>query len=863
MASISSTEAPRGSNVWVGLDAFGAQTVSRLGRWFADDDAGRELAAANRLLPRLALPVSDAELGDLGEANDDAQSGGQSDVTPFAGAHSRVTGPDDAVTPYDPAGDRIQQALAEVLAERQSRAALTWADRRVLVPHVWLVADLLSPETAGLAPWVAALARRFRSLQVEVRIFLLLRNLSWGRPAAEQAEAERRIRALVTDLLERSSAGQGAAVAFIVSDRDGIGGLYTADETSAVAQRFTDLLLLGDVAHTSPAGFERVFTAPFTRGPGGWETMPAFGSVAGEALEWDAPALFRENAERRQQRLFTALAEPAPPTFDPDYPELKRVALAAGGWPALDLPRWSPRFWRSARDEFARANELRDGWLARARRWRHDILVTHEDRRANVEHQAQLVYRAYVGGLDDVTRTTLEDTSIPGYFSPMQRVYERAAADLRVRRAELGFVASPSDAPRLDAPGAIEDPEQALAAAENRLTGTLERKINPLLLAQVAILTFALAWIWTFLILSHLPQTFLGRLLRFLGAATTLPIDLQPRFAAMAEWQPASNAQLWFWSGIALGVPIASIAIFTALRQRVLLERSWKTTHDRARRWKQAAEGALQDDLKQVELALARQNLEAAEGEIEARHEQLRRLRKIGHEASFPPALPDAAISGQILPAKPPPQPMTDLQVAQIIAAFRRNQADDPGLRAAPRDMVHGLFHEAARIAGDTEPDLRLELPTLQRRIIASLPPDGAVRVQQIDSTHPVEFGPPGIARYLAVPQRVAADLRAPGGVAVIPVPAEDRFYAVVVQSGMSARRAFSLPAPDIPPPTRDGYEPNGSPAPGDDSGPAPAASPEENGAGANEAPDEADGDGPANEVVGVAGSADRGSAAG
>ncbi|HET7094486.1 MAG TPA: hypothetical protein VFI22_13430, partial [Thermomicrobiales bacterium] len=64
-----------------------------------------------------------------------------------------------------------------------------------------------------------------------------------------------------------------------MSDRDGIGGLYGDDETTALAHRLADLILLGDVAHGAAAGAARAFVAPIGGGPGGWDTQPVFGSA--------------------------------------------------------------------------------------------------------------------------------------------------------------------------------------------------------------------------------------------------------------------------------------------------------------------------------------------------------------------------------------------------------------------------------------------------------------------------------------------------------------------------------------------------------------------------------------------------------
>src|SRR5581483_385007 len=144
-----------------------------------------------------------------------------------------------SAAPYDPAADAIQQALAELLAERQSRAALRYADRDLLVPHVWLVADVDSPETADLAPWLARLRRRLADLHVEARLYLLLRNRSWGRSPEAQAAVIERLRRLTEEAL--APPGDDPALAFVLSDRDAIGGLYADDETAALAHRLADL----------------------------------------------------------------------------------------------------------------------------------------------------------------------------------------------------------------------------------------------------------------------------------------------------------------------------------------------------------------------------------------------------------------------------------------------------------------------------------------------------------------------------------------------------------------------------------------------------------------------------------------------
>lgn len=775
MVSTASPEPPRGSNVWVGLDELGTETVSRLGRWFVGDGIGKDLAAANRLLPnlRISTPADIAVPG----------------ITPVVGPAKPVM-PVEDVTAHDPAADRIQQALGEVLSAQQSRAALAWADRELLVPHVWIVADLTTPDLGQLAPWLVALERRLRTLKVEARIYLLFRYLSWAATPETQIAAEQRLQALVTETITPGRHGQGTTLALVASDRDGIGGLYSPEETSALIQRFTDLILLGDVAHRNRG---EIFAEQVIDQDVPWLAAPAFGSMAGVSLVWDAPALFRQNAERRRARIFAALDTPVPHSFEPACPQLAMPDLVEGRWPVLDSPRWSPRFWQPPTREYARATRTSAAWLGLARRWRHDMLVIHEDRRSHLENSAAVTLHDYVENLDDVERTALDDESLPGFFPLLRRVLERAAADIRVR---ISTLPTDLDDPleRLDAPNAITDPGSIVSSGEERLARVLERRINPLLLAQVGLFTFLITWGLIVLALRNLPDSLIGWLLVRVASIGLVPAEMQEWARQVADWRPPSDVQIAFWSGLVLGGVIIMRMSFSIMTQRVAVERAWKGIHDRARDWRDAAISVIAEDLAKTERKLVLQNLDEAAGEIAARQEQLQRTQALGRrpvEAVLPP---DSAVSAHIEPVQPPPPPLSDLQAAQIVRAYRQAQRNDPAFRAAPRNSVHELFALAARIAGDAEPDLRIELPLVQRRFLSAIPPDGAIRIPQLDSTVRAELAPLQIVRYLAMPARVAGDIAAVDGTERVPIPVDDRFYALSVQTGMSARRVLSLP---------------------------------------------------------------------
>jgi hypothetical protein len=846
---------PRGSAVWVGLDPFGDEVVSRLPRWFTDDATGRALQDANQILPGLRI-VADA-----------------GDSTPPGTLESDTLIAHDTAPPPEEAGAvairRIENAVAALLAAQQSRAALAWADREILTPHVWLVADLCSPETATLATWLQQLHDRLEELNVEARLYLLLRHLSWGLNREQQLDAAIRTRALVEQLVGDTTPGRVSIMAYVLTDRDAIGGYYdeAKRETISLAFRLTDLLLLSDAAHGNAPGSEHAFVAPVNGAPGPWETLPIFGSAAAACLQWDTPALERETAEQRRAHLFSLLSAAAPPTFDPDYPHLGSVKLAEEGrWPQLDVPRWSPRFWRSARQEHDRYRDLLDRWMPTAARWRHEMLVTHRDRCRSVDRHAAAVLSEYELDLDTQERRILADDSLRGFFAPLHRLYDRATADLHVQQLELGDPPASPPAP-LDAIAAIPLPKDALASSDDKLVTALERKINPWLLLQVTIVTIAISWglvAWTLIELKRkLPDAVFME--GFIGAYRW------DRFRDLADWFIAVVAaipdepQIVIYTGAPIVAAIVSISVLTALRQRIVLERAWNIPYRRASSWRDAATRALQEDVRRVEQSLARANLSAAEAMIAARRDRLTAFEKLGYKPLSVPPDDDEAVTGVLRPAVWSAAGLSDLQVSQIVAGFKQICSRIPSSQWIPEYLLQELFTEAASQAGDPPLDLRQELVPVRRRILRSMPPDGAVRVQQLPSTSPAERAAPKLARFLAAPTAVAGDLRFEPHVAVVvPLPIDTRFYAAVLQSGMSARRILSRSTPWDSDPLNPAITPQPDPTPaGPDGGtedpePAPAAPVTEVHAAPSDAPESSvNADDPASEASPIIESSD------
>lgn len=837
------TPRPRGSAVWVGLDDFGDDVVSRLSRWFTDGDIGQELADANKLLPRLRIKP-------------EAEEAGPRDIT------SDILLEGEEILPGGPADDlsirQIMTQVGELLNARQSRRALAFTDRELLVPHIWLVADLTSPETTDLAEWSKRLLDTCRRQNVPPRIFFLFRHLSWQLSDAHQREAIARAEKLVSTLVDESSPGIYGFMAYVLTDRDAIGGLYqdTGErrETAGLAYRFSDFIMLTDVPHghvdtgeeqrpnfadprpgTPPLGMERAFVSPTGRRPGGWENIPVFASVASNCVLWDGLTVGIENAESRRNQLFAALNTPVPLGYDPNYPEVGVVNVATGAkWPSLDVPRWAPRFWRAARPEYDRVQELIEGFIRDAGKWRHAMLVTHQDRRDHTPTQAHAALDAYERDLNAIERTVLDDSSLEGFFDPLNRIYDRADSNIRILLAPPPETAATPMSTE-DAIAAAKPPADAMTNADTQLVRAIERKINPLLLLQVLVMTVIICTTVLSWILIGLRSSYYGsfgaisafwedslRQVRGIGPdALTLE---NPRFKALVEliqdeWFVGKLQQPWLkafpwkipgigsWladlpepsqivliSALIFGVPLVAIGIFTALRQRVKLEQAWRVIYRRATAWRDNIAHRFPKDIEALEAAINRQSLESARDILRRRRAELEAFRILGL-TPFTASIDDPhTITKTLRAGIPGVQGLSDLQVVQTIARFKREAASLPSQRWTAGYLLDMLRAQAAEVAGDVVPSLGDELPVHRRTILTSMPPDGAVRRPPCATTDPHGFAPPAVVRFLSVPGEVIEPFvrTNPDLVTVLPLPIEDRFYTVVIQSGLTASNLFS-----------------------------------------------------------------------
>jgi hypothetical protein len=686
--------------------------------------------------------------------------------------------------------EQITEALRDLLESEHSRLA---AQQRhgMLEPHVWLVCDLGSAETAHLGPWLKRLHEKLTRLQVFARVYILGFNRTWSQPVPEQVEVERRVRTVVADVLAPGQIGDGKSVFFVITDRNAKGGVFADRDSLALACRFAEAVMLGDLTHSHNPNIATMFASPLSSVSEGWERFPVFASIAGNALNWEAERTLQEHAEERRSRLVTALDEAANSSWKPEVPALSQPSISATHeWPTLELPRWAPSFWRSGEQEFQRLHDVISPWLSEAAGWRHAMLVEYDDAIARVRLQADEAWQTYRDDMDGRTKGLLLDDLIPGFFSPVRRLYERALSTLRVQRADLGggdlLPVDPSSTKIMTA--SISSPDEALAGTDADLIANIGRKPNARLVLLVATSSGLLAWLWTLEIARN--ALLIGGALLRLG----LPQPISHMTVGLSQWQPPGLVQAGVWAAVALGAALLWVLIWYALRSRVRLERGFQKIAAAAETWRDDVMTRLPAAVSELELAMSRSNLNRAEVEVNGRAERLDRLREAGDEPALAAIPEDPVVTSNIKPPLPPPVPLSHRQAEQVTLAFRRSCIDDPTWRTDPRRTWRCLYERAARIAGDPVPDLRAEVPRLIERLRSEIPPGESVRVLPGKGSDETLGEPPLEIRLLEVPAQIAADLDTTQlGATIVPIPISDRFYTLTVQVGMRAGRVLVI----------------------------------------------------------------------
>jgi hypothetical protein len=774
-------ERPRGLAVWAGLDAFGEQALAPLRRWVGESSPAPELAEANRLLPRLTIPE---------------EGGG-------------------------PAAAAIVSAIGELLASPLRARALDYSDRDVLVIHVWLIGDTQSEETGRLASWLAGFFREMAWRQVEVRVFLVFRNRSWSQPPEAQAEVARRFEALTNDVIARDKPGDGATLVFVVNDRDGIGGRDTDVQTEQTVVQMLEFALLSDAAHRPIAEAGTAFSPPNLPPVGGWDTIPAFASFATEASRWEAESLNAAAAAHRLGQLRDALEQSSPAGWDPRPPALQQDDLARTlHWRELDLPKWAPRFMAAPIEEYAGLRARIDEWLVKATSWRHDMLVTFEDNRIRIQHTAERSIIDYMADLDGRIRGVLREDAVPGLFSPLKRLLDRSQADLQVRRVDLRQNEPTQEAGEFPTPEDSALPRAELADADESVATAIERKINPMMLVQVAALTGLMGWIW--LALSASAGTAFWPVLALIEAIAHLvarvpflPDELQLTLASIDLTRPlTTNLDLsnvaghtWLYSGLGLLLPLIAVTVFTAIRQRVKIERAYLVFYRRAAAWRDGLAGDLPTILEVFEYERSVENLMEASMEVSDRADRLEALRLAGVRPIIDKPEPDAFLTRAIIPEAAGLSPLSDQQVEQILRAIRQHCVEDLRFGGDHRAVWQCMYREAARVAGDQVPALREELPSLISDLKRHAPQPGAIKVRQFGGAMRPGFADPRLTSFTGVPAGIAHDLAGRIDSTLLPLPTPDRFYQVIIQTGISPQWALALPSKPEPGEERPWFE--------------------------------------------------------
>jgi hypothetical protein len=260
-------------------------------------------------------------------------------------------------------------------------------------------------------------------------------------------------------------------------------------------------------------------------------------------------------------------------------------------------------------------------------------------------------------------------------------------------------------------------------------------------------------------------------------------------FPGVEEYLPHA-VQFALWSFLGVGLVISAVVAVIVQRQQVAIERSWKRIHDKAKRWQEGTMSTLKSDLQETETRLAQRNVQVALEEVETRLQRLRDLERAVESKHHAPPDVDPVIDERIAPSISPAPQLTALEVNEIVNTFRRGRYDDPAFRDDPERIIEGLYRDAASVAGDPEPLLHREVRHLEESLRRAVPPMGAIRTPPFapDVEHNNNYA--HAASFLAVPAPIATYLSS-DDVVCHGIPVEDRFYAIVVESGMNARHVL------------------------------------------------------------------------
>jgi hypothetical protein len=761
---------PRGSTVWLGLDAFGAEVLAALAPWVGGAQRHEDLTEANRLL---------AVVG-----------------TDGGGTVRGMTALDAA----EEAPPAVLAAIGSLLAGPHSRAARDRgaAGALILVPHLWVVYDLASPAAECAVTTIEAILERLATEGIFVRLYLLVRNVTWQRDEATKNAVVAHVGAIVDRLLASDRLAHGRTMVFVVSDFDGVNGRYEPAECTAATRNFAEFVLFTDAPRSRLTGIEQAFVPPADEeGPGaGRIAHRAFAGIGAVTLHYPIAAALAARAAARHPRFFAELSEPAAATWQPArVPHLDRPDAAAGPpWTPLRLPRWHPSLWRRDRVAYRQAARALDDWLNEAERWRHQEIVTCIQKRDRIWSESGQAIADYREDLETECQAILAADEHRGLFAPLRRLLERTQADLAVTRAETG--PPPAEPP----PPITEDgvlalippPERALPAADQELAKAIERRTNAILVSIVALVSTALAIYWIIKTAQSFQDSLLGWLLQH------IPTDRFPSWLdwlgnwidRAQNWQAVDTTRLVFWTVLLTILFVGGAVLLIFLKERAALESTYDRLYRRARSWRESARTALPDVLERLAEWRFHENLTAAEKELRLREERLNGLQQWGatFTAPAPPVAPP--FTRLIYPKLDPIAPLSEADVHHVLMGFRRGAGGEYWLSATPAQFYQMLLAEAATYAGDREPDPRLEIARLQEEIASALPGTNGVLSRPRPGPKSNAFWL--FSQFAAVPERLLDDLNAGrAGCPLLPVPVGDRLYVVAIHNGLNAAELF------------------------------------------------------------------------
>lgn len=755
--------------LWICLGEVGEAVANTLGRWVGDRESPS--ARVTRIVRSLGIPPAE---------------------------------PDD-----DPLYKEVRAAIEQIAGAPELR------DNRgddLVVPQIWVVCDLNARTSIRLVRWLQDVASRLRAEGIVTRVSIIGRHVRWNTGLDELAMTTAAIGALVRDVASLDSPLFNAFRVFVATDRDRRGSLYQPDELIDAIRHFAEFVYLAKAPDALPGVVAPLFKPgpPLPPGRHPWEHLLIFGSISATRIEIDGADAKSRIDPRLRKRVGQAIAAEPPPTWVPPVPSYQPVDFARGiQWKPLDLPSWRPRQWEGPRTEARRLAAELDRWLEDAVPWRQWMLVTYIEAAGRIDLLAERARDKYLLDLDQIGATILHQRDLPGGIQLLERLVERASAELRLSLAETPDIDPDIVVPRSDSDvrDTIPSPEVPIGAALDEVGARIARRVAIFPVTAVFAICALVAWYWTRLAIRHwddsvygwiadlnLPVAVRDPILRYLsrvGNGLRQLIDSTPLASLTAEQ----------WVAVAIGIGAVTLAILVLLWDRRGIQREVKIVRKRIRDWRDAANRDLPRLLAIAESRANRAAMERLLDDLADTRVHLQTLTAVAREDGRHADPDNSRFSRFVRLAGPAFSPITERDVDRATVGVRQALADR-WRWITPDAFAKAILDQEEPITargGRAVHDPRAELEPLVAAIDANLPNRSQILLPPVP-TEAADLPVSPFGRIVSIPARSASlvdeALRKRGitDVTVLEHEPERVGFVVGIDVDIAARSIFGAP---------------------------------------------------------------------